>query len=51
MINLLSGSMAGQTMAFYGGGSTNINADNQGAPTVDFMTKLIHGATMTKAGR
>lgn len=47
---LVVGGMVGQTMAFYGGGSTNINADNAGAPKVDFMTKLIRGATLTKAG-
>ena len=48
---LVAGGMVGQTVAFYGGGATNINADNPGAPRVDFMTKLIHGATLTKAGR
>ena len=48
---LVAGGMAGQTIAFYGGGATNINADNPDAPRVDFMTKLIHRATLTKAGR
>jgi len=48
---LVAGGMVGQTVVFYGGGATNINADNSGAPRVDFMTKLIYGVTLTKAGR
>jgi hypothetical protein len=48
---LVVGGAVGQCIAFYGGGATVINADNPGAPKVDFMTKRIHGATLTKAGR
>ncbi len=48
---LVVGGAVGQCMAFYGGGATVINPDNPGAPKVDFMTKRIHGATLTKAGR
>lgn len=48
---LVVGGAVGQCIAFYGGGATIINADNPGAPKVDFMTKRIHGATLTKAGR
>jgi hypothetical protein len=48
---IVAGGMVGQTAAFYGGGSTMITADNPNVPQVDFMTKLIRGATLTKAGR
>ena len=48
---IVAGGAVGQTIAFYGGGATIINADNPGAPKVDFMTKRIHGATLTKAGQ
>ena len=48
---LVVGGSVGQCIAFYGGGATVINADNPDAPKVDFMTKRIHGATLTKAGR
>ncbi len=48
---IVAGGMVGQTAAFYGGGSTMITADNPNVPQVDFMTKLIRGATRTKAGR
>ncbi len=48
---IVAGGMVGQTAVFYGGGSTMITADNPNVPKVDFMTKKIHGATLTKAGR
>jgi hypothetical protein len=48
---LVVGGTVGQCIGFYGVGSTVINADNVGAPKVDFMTKRIYGATLTKAGR
>jgi hypothetical protein len=49
---LVSGDMAGYTVVFHSfGGSTAVNADNPNAPRgIDFMTKLIKGATLTKAG-
>jgi hypothetical protein len=48
---LVVGGAVGQCIGFYGVGSTVINADNPGAPEVDFMTKRVHGAALTKAGR
>jgi hypothetical protein len=43
--------MAGQAMGFYGGAATQPNFDNPGSTEIDYMTKKIHGATLTKAGR
>jgi hypothetical protein len=48
---LVVGGTVGQCIGFYGVGSTLINPDNPGAPKPDFITKRIHGATLTKAGR
>ena len=48
---LVAGGTVGQCIGFYGIGSTLIDPDNPGVPKVDFMTKRIHGATLTKAGR
>lgn len=48
---LVVGGTVGQCIGFYGVGSTVINADNPDAPKVDFMTKRIYGATLTRAGR
>jgi len=52
MAILVAGDMGGYTVVFHSAvGSTFINADNPGAPAgIDFMTKRIHGATLTKAG-
>jgi hypothetical protein len=48
---IVAGGMVGQTIAFCGGGATVIKSDNAGAPEVDWMTKRIHGATLTEAGK
>ncbi len=48
---LVVGGAVGQCIGFYGVGSTGINPENPGAPRPDFMTKRIHGAALTKAGR
>jgi len=48
---LVAGPMAGQAMGFYGGATTRPNFDNPGSTEIDYMTKKIHGATLTKAGR
>jgi hypothetical protein len=48
---LVAGPMAGQAMGFYGGAATQPNFDNPGSTEIDYMTKRIHGATLTKAGR
>jgi hypothetical protein len=48
---LVAGPMAGQAMGFYGGAATQPNFDNAGSTEIDYMTKKIHGATLTKAGR
>jgi hypothetical protein len=48
---LVVGGAVGQCIGFYGVGSSVIDPDNPGAPKPDFMTKRIHGATLTKAGR
>ena len=48
---LVAGPMAGQAMGFYGGAATQPNFDNIGSTEIDYMTKKIHGATLTKAGR
>ncbi len=48
---LVAGPMAGQAMGFYGGAATQPNFDNPGSTEIDYMTKKIHGATLTKAGR
>ncbi len=48
---LIAGPMAGQAMGFYGGAATQPNFDNVGSTEIDYMTKKIHGATLTKAGR
>ena len=53
MAILVAGDMGGYTVVFHSAiGSASINADNPDAPAgIDFMTKRIHGATLTKAGR
>jgi hypothetical protein len=53
MAILVAGDMGGYTVLFHSAiGSTAINAGNPDAPAgIDFMTKRIHGATLTKAGR
>jgi hypothetical protein len=53
MAILVAGDMGGYTVVFHSAiGSTTINDDNPDAPAgIDFMTKLIRGATLTKAGR
>lgn len=53
MAILVAGNMGGFTVVFHSAiGSTVISADNPGAPSgIDFMTKRIHGVTLTKAGR
>jgi len=50
---LVAGDMAGYTVIFHSVvGSTTPTADNPDAPEdIDFMTKLIRGAALTKAGR
>ncbi|HTY63315.1 MAG TPA: hypothetical protein VMG30_13790 [Acidobacteriota bacterium] len=48
---LVVGGTVGQCIGFYGMGSTLIDPGNPGAPKVDFITKRIHGAALTKAGR
>jgi hypothetical protein len=48
---LVVGGTVGQCIGFYGAGSTLKDPDNPDAPKPDFMTKRIHGATLTKAGR
>jgi hypothetical protein len=48
---LVAGPMAGQAMGFYGGAATQPNFDNPGSTEIDYMTKKIRGATLTKAGR
>jgi hypothetical protein len=48
---LVVGGAVGQCIGFYGMGSSAMDPGNPGAPKMDFMTKRIHGATLTKAGR
>ncbi len=48
---LVAGPMAGQAMGFYGGAATQPNFDNIGSTEIDYMIKIIHGATLTEAGR
>ena len=48
---LVAGPMAGQAMGFYGGAATQPNFDNPGSTEIDYMTKKIHGAALTEAGR
>ncbi len=48
---LVAGAMAGQAMGIYGGAATRPNFDNPGSTEIDYMTKKIHGSTLTKAGR
>jgi hypothetical protein len=48
---LVAGPMAGQAMGIYGGAATQPNFDNPGSTEIDYMTKKIFGATLTKAGR
>ena len=48
---LVAGSMAGQVTAFNCWGAAIVNSDNAGAPQYDYITKKIHGAALTKAGR
>jgi hypothetical protein len=48
---LVVGGAVGQCIGFYGMGSTLKDPDNPDTPKPDFITKRIHGATLTKAGR
>ena len=48
---LIVGGTVGQCIGFYGMGSTLMDPDNPSAPKMDFMTKRIHGAALTKAGK
>ena len=48
---LVAGSMAGQAMSFNCWGAAVVNSDNVGAPQYDYVTKKIHGAALTIAGK
>jgi hypothetical protein len=48
---LVVGGAVGQCIGFYGVGSIIKDRNNPDAPKPDFITKRIHGATLTKAGR
>ena len=51
IVLLVVGGTVGQCIGFYGMGSTLKDPDNPDAPKPDFITKRIHGAALTKAGR
>ena len=48
---LVVGGAVGQCIGFYGMGSIAPDPDHPGAPKPEFITKRIHGATLTRAGR
>ncbi len=48
---LVAGGTVGQCIGFYSLGTVLADPDNPDAPKPDFITKPIHGATLTKAGR
>jgi hypothetical protein len=48
---LVVGGTVGQCIGFYSMGSVLEDSDNPDTPKPDFITKRIHGAALTKAGR
>ncbi|MDR1726942.1 MAG: hypothetical protein LBT74_03275 [Acidobacteriota bacterium] len=48
---LVVGGAVGQCVGFYGMGSTLADPERPDAPKPDFITKKIHGAALTEAGR